>query len=624
MMRRNPFLCSRIDARPLALGIHWAHDASIAICSPEGIVFALAEERVSRIKHYYGFPRQAIETALDYCGLTGNDISIVAFSTSSVLFPQQENFASIKADGSSGAPAPKSAVRAIGGSLKRGTRDFLSSLRSPDETPDGLSDAWEGFEDRRWSRYQDFMTDVGLMSKNQKYYYIAHHRAHAASAYHLSGLEEACVLTMDGKGDGLSSTIYAGRENGELDLLRSSPATDSLGAFYQAITEALGFIPVDGEYKTMGLAALSNGNGHDNPFTSIVSVRDGVLDSEVDWAFRSFNHANPDQRVPNPLGSVSQTEDFKPLLEDMPREEFAYFAQEHCEQNMVAIAKDALKISGSRNLVGAGGVMLNVKGNALIRDELRPDNLFIYPDSGDSGLAAGAAMEALRLEGAHTRPARLQMPYFGHSFTDSEISVAVNNFADEHSLLVTDVSEDAANAVGEQLEAGKVIGTFQGRLEMGPRALGNRSVLADPRSNEVKDRINLILKGREYFVPFAPIVLEEEAGLYWEGSTDYRYMTITVDASDHAKKTIPAVVHVDGSMRPQVVAPDHNQWLYRLLQAFKTRTGVGVLINTSFNRHGLPIVSAPSDALEHLLNGWVDGLIIGDWYVEKMPDPTSK
>lgn len=603
--------------KPLALGIHWAHDSSVAICSPDGIVFALAEERVSRIKHYYGFPYRAMEIALDYCGLTGKDISFIAFSTSSVLFPEHRNFASVKADGSCLVPASRSMVRSVGSSLKRGARELLSSLRSPDEIPDGLSDAWEGFEDRHWSRSQGFMTDLGLMSNNQKYYYIAHHRAHAASAFHLSGLHEACVLTMDGKGDGLSSTIYAGRENGEMELLRSSRAMDSLGSFYQAITEALGFIPVDGEYKTMGLAALSDGNGHDNPFKSIVSVHDGVLKSEIEWVFRSFNHANPNQRVPNPLASVSQSEDFKPLLENMPREEFAYFAQEHCEQNMLAVASDALKISGSRNLVAAGGVMLNVKGNALIRDELHPDNLMIFPDSGDSGLAAGAAMEALRMEGAYRQTTRLQTPYLGHSFSDAEISVTVNDFADEHDLSVQDVSGDVARAVSEKLEAGKVVGTFQGRLEMGPRALGNRSVLADPRSNEVKDRINLILKGREYFVPFAPIVLEEEANLYWEGSTDYRYMTITVDASEHAKRTVPAVVHVDGSMRPQVVSPAHNEWLYHVLRAFKARTGIGVLINTSFNRHGLPIVASPSDALDHLVKGWVDGLIIGDWYVER-------
>ena len=152
---------------------------------------------------------------------------------------------------------------------------------------------------------------------------------------------------------------------------------------------------------------------------------------------------------------------------------------------------------------------------------------------------------------------------------------------------------------------------------MGPRALGNRSVLADPRSDVTKDRINLLLKGREWFVPFAPAVLEEDAGLYWQGATNYRYMTFAVKASDYAKEHVPAVVHVDGTMRPEVVTQDFNQWLYEVLQEFKARTGVGVLINTSFNRHGLPIVGAPADALEHLVNGWIDGLSIGQWYVER-------
>jgi carbamoyltransferase len=167
------------------------------------------------------------------------------------------------------------------------------------------------------------------------------------------------------------------------------------------------------------------------------------------------------------------------------------------------------------------------------------------------------------------------------------------------------------------LSDGKVIGTFQGRMEMGPRALGNRSVLADPRSLEMKDKINAILKGREWFVPFAPMVLAEDAHLYWEGAVEYRYMTFAVKASEYAARTVPAVVHFDGTMRPQVVSQDFNPWAYEVLQQFKKITGVGLLLNTSFNRHGLPIVGAPADALEHLVNDWVDGLSMGRWYIER-------
>jgi carbamoyltransferase len=170
--------------------------------------------------------------------------------------------------------------------------------------------------------------------------------------------------------------------------------------------------------------------------------------------------------------------------------------------------------------------------------------------------------------------------------------------------------------VAARIAEGKVIGSFQGRLEVGPRALGNRSVLADPRRLEVKDKINLLLKGREPFVPFAPSVLHEDAHLYWDGPTEYRYMTFAVHASAHARQAIPAVVHVDGTLRPQVVSEDMNPRYAGLIRAFKRQTGVGVLLNTSFNRHGHPIVGSPEDALMHLANGWIEGLYIGDHYVE--------
>ena len=600
--------------RPLALGIHWAHDASVAICSPEGILCAIAEERISRIKHYYGFPYRAIETALQFCGLTGADIDFVALSTKSVLFPQRANYVIVDADGSltSSSTRLRSFAKKLGRKVKRVLQGGTKL-----EMPSYIGKSWEGFEDRHWSKYADFLASLGLLDERIRYYYIAHHRAHAASAFRLSGLEEAGVLTIDGKGDGLSATIYKGHLDGRLELLRSSKAQDSLGSFYQAITEALGFIPVDGEFKTMGLAALGRDTGDENSFASIVRVEDGVFKSTIPWTFRNYNEHNPEKKVANPLGSVAETEYLKKLLDDLPREQFAYYAQAHCEENMLAYARDAIRITGCDRIVAAGGVMLNVKGNALIRDELNPASFFVFPDAADSGLAAGAAMEALYQAGVLNKPAHFRIPYLGHGFSDEEIYRDVMHYQEEHGLLVIDGGNENPSVVADYLVRGKIIGTFQGRLEMGPRALGNRSVLADARSEAMKDRINLILKGREYFVPFAPIVIEEDVNLYWDGPTDYRYMTFSVKASDYAKEAVPAVVHVDGSMRPQVVSRGFNPWLYEVLQEYKKRTGVGVLINTSFNRHGLPIVGAPADALDHLMNGWVDGLIIGQWYVER-------
>lgn len=602
-------------ARPLALGIHWAHDAAAAICSPEGILFSLQEERPTRIKHYYGFPCRSIESALAFCGLRAADIDLVAFSSQSVFYPEHPRVRVVRADGPA-APAPGRSGPAR--RLRSGVRAGLELLGIGGAVAARGKSAWERdgwreYAERHYSRMRPFLRDLGLLDPRIAHYYVAHHRAHAAAAFRLCGMPEATVVTADGKGDGLCGTIYRGQRDGTLALARSSPAADSLGSFYQAVTEALGFIPVDGEYKTMGLAARGRGIG-ENPFTGTVRVEDGVFRSRVAWTFRSFNARYPERTVPNPLGSVSQAEDYRRLLEDMAPEELAYRAQEHLEQGLLAYARDALRIAGLPALAGAGGVLLNVKANALLRDELAPAGFFVFPDAADSGLAAGAALEALFQEGALAGPLSLRTPYLGPAFGEEEIRREIERYRARHGLRVVSGTPET---LAEKLCSGRVIGTFQDRMELGPRALGNRSVLADPRSGATRDRINGLLKGREDFVPFAPALLEEEAGRFWSGPTDLRYMTFLVEASAYARETVPAVVHVDGTMRPQVVSPASNPWLHELLLAFRRRAGVGVLLNTSFNRHGLPIVGRPEDALEHLVRGWVDGVSIGPWYVER-------
>ncbi|MFO1126683.1 MAG: carbamoyltransferase C-terminal domain-containing protein, partial [Methylocystis sp.] len=324
---------------------------------------------------------------------------------------------------------------------------------------------------------------------------------------------------------------------------------------------------------------------------------------------RCYNRANPDRRLPNPMNSVVQSVAYARHLEYMRPEDVAYEAQAHFEENMLAYVRDAMTISGCRSLAAAGGGFLNVKANQRIVDTLRPDRFFVFPDAADSGNAAGAALMALHLEGVRPPLVRLPTPYFGN---DADLESVESLLLASSDLGVTRCGpSDIARALAE----GEVIGTFQGRMEAGPRALGNRSVLADPRHASIKDRINGLLKGREPFVPFAPIVMEEEASRYWSGPTDYRYMTFAVAANEYAREKIPAVVHVDGTMRPQVMAAGDNPLIHALLCAFRDLTGVGVLLNTSFNRHGLPIVGSPEDALFHLRQGWVDSLWIGPWRV---------
>lgn len=591
---------------PLALGIHFGHDASASVCSPEGVVFALQEERVSRIKHHFGFPRRSIELALAHCGITGRDIDILAFSTSQPLFPERKGSWVIPADGDR---LPASAQ------MNATARDRLAPAERLAQLRDKVRRTWNEFADRHWCAHVDFMEDIGLLREGVAHYHVAHHRAHAASAFRLSGLTNAAaVLTCDGKGDGLSATIYRGEPDGRLAYVRGSGAADSVGLFYQAVTEALGFVPVDGEYKTMGLAAFGQVAGRVNPFDGIVSVHDGMLSSRHKWKSASYNDRHPEKKVDNPLGAIAQADEFQRLLDRFPDHDVAAFAQAHFEEVMLKLADDTMRLAQSRHLVAAGGVMLNVKANALISNRLNPASFFVFPDSADGGLAAGAALEALFFEGHVTAPTSFRDPYLGHQFSDHDVTKAVERWRAQHALTIETASPEL---VAARILEGKVIGRFQGRLEVGPRALGNRSVLADPRKPEVKDRINLLLKGREPFVPFAPSLLAEDASRYWNGSVDYPYMTFAVRASEHATREVPAVVHVDGTLRPQVVCDDLNPGYAELIRAFKRATGVGVLLNTSFNRHGHPIVGSPDDALMHLTNQWVDGISIGPYYVER-------
>lgn len=598
---------SKNSAEPIALGIHWAHDASVSLCSTDRILFSIAEERLTRIKHHYGFPCESIQAAVKFCREHHLRITHVAFTSELIFYPWRKNNFRVSATGVLDGP---SALGSSGAGQAQPQYDHLLKREVG---------RWGEFAQRSYALQQEFLTKMGLWDEGIAYYYIHHHRAHASAAYRTSEHRKACVFTADGKGDGLSATIYRGSDDFSLTLIRSSRAEDSLGAFYQAVTEALGFIPVDGEYKTMGLAAFgSHADVTKNPFHGIVKVKDGVFRSSKTWSYRSFNETCPDKKVNNPLKSVTQSEEFKQHLQYFSPEELAFYAQKHFEHNLIAYAADAIRITGEKNLTAGGGVMLNVKANGRIRDELKPSSFHIFPDATDSGLSTGAALEALYQSGALKRPIVFKEPYLGTRFTQKEIEVVLKDYVGTHEVVVSDYSPIT---VAKKLASGKVIGTFQGRLEIGPRALGNRSVLADPRSLAIKDKINLLLKGREPFVPFAPVVLDEDAPLYWEGDHSYRYMTFSVKAQPLACEQAPAIVHVDGSMRPQVVSKDNQPWLYEVLKAFKQLTGVGALINTSFNRHGHPIVGSPNDAFQHLHHRWVDAVVLGNTFIENIQKP---
>ncbi|MFC1644296.1 carbamoyltransferase C-terminal domain-containing protein, partial [Candidatus Omnitrophota bacterium] len=269
-------------------------------------------------------------------------------------------------------------------------------------------------------------------------------------------------------------------------------------------------------------------------------------------------------------------------------------------------------LCGIKNVCAAGGVFLNVKGNKLIREKAGISSLFVYPDSGDAGLSVGAALELYYEISKQYVKIDLKHTYFGTEYSNDQIETELKRHDIKYSFF-DDIEKETAKLISE----GHVIGWFQGRMEMGPRALGDRSVIADSRNNEIKERINAHLKKREWFVPFAPSVIDEDAARFVKGlKEEAPFMLMAYDAEEETKPLIPAVVHVDGTLRPQIVKKEINPRYWKLINEFKKITGIGVVVNTSFNRHRLPIVESPKDAVEHLLNGHIEKLVIGNYLVE--------
>jgi carbamoyltransferase len=407
---------------------------------------------------------------------------------------------------------------------------------------------------------------------------------------------------MDGVGDDVSASVSIG-EGGRIRRIAECRPEDSVGLMYQAVTEALDFVPVEGEYKTMGLAAYGDGTKLFDYFSGIITYKDLSFKSKYIW--------ESEWKFPAP--TIKQHLMFRELLMDNKKEDVAASCQAVAEDLIYRFVRDAVEKTGIKDICAAGGVFLNVKANKLIWENIRPASFYIHPDSGDGGLALGAAQELyFRLTGSVPKK-KLDRVYFGRAYSNSEIEEELKRFKVKATFF-----QDIEKRTAQLLASGKVIGWVQGRMEMGPRALGNRSVIADPRNAAVKELINKHLKKRDWFVPFAPSIIEEDAHKYIKDfNGDASFMIMAYDAQEGNEKSIPAVVHVDGTIRPQIVRPDINRMYWNMIKSFKDISGVGVVLNTSFNKHGLPIVGSPKDAVEHLVNSNVDILVIGNYVVER-------
>jgi carbamoyltransferase len=557
------------------LGINcFAHDTAAALLQDGEPVAFVEEERLNREKHTKAFPDRAVTFCLDRAGMGIEDVDVVAFAHRAGL------------------------------DFKRGAADALRRL--PLSAKRLGAQAYIDVSLARKER--SFMRRFGYRGKTV---HVGHHEAHAASAFYASGFDQAAVLTLDRGGDFLSTTLGFGNDT-RLETLAEVRNPDSLGEVYSALTWYLGFHPNADEGKVMGLAPYGR-DRYAKEFRDLLTpTPEGLFTVNLSWFRYHLEGGWLSKRFLERYGPPREPE--SEITEH--HEDLAFAVQDLVEEAGLHVARSLHRLTGSPNLAMAGGVALNSVMNARLLAETPFEHIFIQPAASDAGNALGAALyvwhHALR------RPRKWRMD---HAFLGPEPDPAsFRRVLEARKLPFREVGAPEQEAA-KLLADSKIVGWFQGRAEVGPRALGARSILADPRSAEMKDVVNAQVKHREGFRPFAPSVLDEEGSDYFDGYYPNPFMLLVLPIKRAKREVIPAVTHVDGTGRLQSVMADSNPAFHRLIGAFRDLTGVPVVLNTSYNLRGEPIVNTPEEALADYLNTGMDALFLGPYLVEKDPRP---
>jgi carbamoyltransferase len=547
------------------------HDSSACIVRDGGLLFAVAEERISRVKHDASFPRLAAQACLEFAAVQADQLDEVCFG-----WPR------------------------VGASFRHDLKCFatgqmpLNYLNVVNSTLHFLSMCHQRGGAKRFTQH---FGDVKARMR-----YVDHHLAHAISAYAYSGFEDSAVVVMDGRGAWEATSIWHGHD-GRLDHVLTIPFPNSIGYFFSEFTEYLGFQRNSDEWKVMGLAPYG---------------QPGVdLSAFIDPQANPYRVHVKKLIAPGPQPFAEMTRLLGPIrvaeseITDHHKN-VAYAAQEACEIAMMSVVRLALQKTGSRHLCMAGGVALNSKANGKIAASGLIDKLFVQPAASDDGVALGAALAPYLDSGGKLTNRAMRHAYWGPAFEDDAIEPVLRTYKLRYTRL-----GDVASTVAELLAQGKIIGWFQGRMEFGPRALGSRSILADPRDPEMNTKVNNAVKFREWWRPFAPSFKKEAAADFLESATDSPFMILTAQVRPEKRAIIPSVTHVDGSARPQTVEKEINPLYWRLIDEFGKRTGVPVIMNTSFNLRGEAIVHTPTDAVRTFFSSGMDLLCIGSFLVEK-------
>lgn len=556
----------------LTLGINYSqmHDSSACLVRDGELLFAVAEERLSRVKHDARFPQLAIRACLDFANIAADDVDEVCFGWQSAGAVYRHDLSLY--------------------ATRRWPVSYLNMLNSTRH----FASMWH--QESGAAPFRRIFGGVGT-----RFRYVDHHLAHAISAYSYSGFDDAAVVVMDGRGAWEATSLWHG-SRGRLHPVLTVNWPDSLGLFYATFTEYLGFTPNADEWKVMGLAPYGQPG---------VDLRPFIEAGGDPYRVHVKNLIGPRGLSPELESVLGPAREPESEIDERHKN-IAFAVQDVCEDAMLSVVRLALEKTRSRNLCLAGGVALNSKANGKILASGMIDKIFVQPAASDDGVALGAALAPYMDKNGRLPVKAMRHAYFGPCFDDAAIQSALNTYKIRHSALA-----DPAGAAAQLLSAGKIIGWFQGRMEFGPRALGSRSILADPRDPEMNTKVNNAVKFREWWRPFAPSFKKEAAPEYLESAFDSPFMILTAQVRPEKRGTIPSVTHVDGSARPQTVEREVNPLYYRLIDEFGRLTGVPVVMNTSFNLRGEAIVHTPTDALRTFFTSGMDALVLGSFLVEK-------
>jgi len=588
------------------LGIScYYHDAAAALLQNGQLVAAAEEERFSRIKHDFGFPVHAIKFCLESGKIRSEDLDYVVF-------------------------------------FEKPFRKLDRILASVLQT---YPQSWKVFRESMISWIVDKMWVASTLQSElgidrDKILFSEHHLSHAASAFLCSPYEESAILTVDGVGDWVTATCGVGKGN-EIRRTKRIEFPHSLGLLYSAFTAFLGFEVNEGEYKVMGMAPYGKSRYADKVWKVVRQDSDGSFSLDMDYFTFHYSTDRMYSRKlvelfgeprPREMAFFTEATGFPKYFGEPPanyselcrvNEHYADIAasiQHVTEELLLGMARNLQKETGQKKLCIAGGVGLNSVANSRILRETNFEEIYIQPAAGDSGAAVGAALWAYNSLLGNPRTFCMKHAYWGQNYSDGEIRSFLTENNIKHRYVEND--DELLDQTVERLTSAKVVGWYQGRFEWGPRALGNRSILADPRNPEMKDIVNSKIKFREPYRPFAPSVLAERAEDYFElpnAAQQYpaRYMLYVTQVKPDKRKILPATTHEDGTARLQTVFRDENPRYYGLIERFGKSTGVPVVLNTSFNLRGEPIVTTPANAFSTFSKSEMDSLVLGNFIVDK-------